>query len=67
MRSEGYGGRSVSLSECRRLFWLRGGPLAIPAGSELREPEKVLGDFSETTAFESDKLARSAGAGPIHQ
>ena len=28
---------------CRRLFWhyrLRGGPLAIPADSELREPEK---------------------------
>ena len=34
---------SVCVCVCRRLFWhyrLRGGPLAIPAASELREPEK---------------------------
>ena len=40
---------------CRRLFWhyrLRGGLLAIPEASELREPEKEKGDFPETTAFE---------------
>ena len=60
MRSEGYGSWLVCLSVCllsvcRRLFWhyrLRGGPLAIPADSELREPENLLGDFPETTSFE---------------
>ena len=44
----------VCLSVCRRLFWhyrLRGGPLAIPTVSELREPEKQKGDFPETTVF----------------
>ena len=55
-----------------RLFWhyrLRGDPLAIPAASELREPEIEKGDFPETTAFDSDKLARSRTAlrGPTHQ
>ena len=38
----------VCLSVCRRLFWhyrLRGGLLAIPVASELREPEKYRGDF----------------------
>ena len=52
MRSEGYSSRSVV---CRRLFWhyrLRGGLLVIPADSELREPEKRMGDFPEATAFE---------------
>ena len=54
MRSEGYGSWffSVCLSVCRRLFWhyrLRGGPLAIPADSELREPENL---FPETTSFD---------------
>ena len=40
---------------CRRLLWhyrLRGGLLAIPAASELREPEKQKGAFPETTTFE---------------
>ena len=44
----------VGLSECRCLFChyrLRGGLLAIPAASELRELEKK-GGFLETTAFE---------------
>ena len=44
---------SVCLCVCRRFFWhyrLRGGPLAIPPDSELREPE--LGDFPETISFE---------------
>ena len=31
---------------------IRGGLLAIPAASELREPEKQKGDFPESTAFE---------------
>ena len=55
MRSEGYSSWFVCLSVCRRLFWyyrLRGGLLAMPAASELREPEKLVGDFPETTAFE---------------
>ena len=48
-------GLSVCLSVCRRLFWhyrLLGGLLAIPASSELCEPENQKGDFPETTAFE---------------
>ena len=48
-------GLSVCLCVCRRLFWhyrLRGDLLAIPAASELREPEKENGDFPETVAFE---------------
>ena len=61
MRSEGYSSGFVCLCVCvcvcvcRRLFWhyrLRGGPLAIPAASELHEPEKEKGNFPETTAFE---------------
>ena len=55
MHSEGYSSRSVCMCVCRRLFGhyrLRGGPLAIPTGSELREPENLLGDFPETTVFE---------------
>ena len=54
MRSKGYGSWFVCVSVFRRLFWhcrQRGGLLAIPAASELREPEKK-GDFPETTAFE---------------
>ena len=34
------------------LILARGGLLAIPAASELREPEKQKGDFPETTVFE---------------
>ena len=52
MRSEGW---FVCVYVCRRLFWhyrLRGGLLAIPAASELCEPEKETGVFPETTAFE---------------
>ena len=44
----------LSVCVCRRLFWryrLRGGPLAIPAASELRESENETGDFPETSAF----------------
>ena len=53
MRSEGYGSWSVvGLCVCRRLFWLRGGQLAIPAAYELREPEYEKGVFPETIAFE---------------
>ena len=63
--------RSVCVSVCVlfRHYGLRGGPLVIPAASELREPEKEKGDFPETTAFESDKLTRSRTAlrGPTHQ
>ena len=49
---------------CRGLFWhhmLRGYLLAIPAASELREPEMLKGDFPETTAFavKSRDLIRS--------
>ena len=66
MRSEGYGSWFVCVCLSTRL---RGGPLAIPAVSELRELEKEKGDFPETTAFESDKLAgsRTALRGPTHQ
>ena len=41
----------------------------IPAASVLHEPENEKGDFPETTAFESDKLAQSRTAlrGPTHQ
>ena len=61
MRSEGYSSLSdqrVCLSVCvdaysGTIYKPRGGLLAIPAASELREPEKQRGDFPETTAFES--------------
>ena len=47
-------GLCVCVCVCRLLFWhyrLRGGPLAIPASSELREPEKQKSNFPEKTAF----------------
>ena len=71
MRSEGYCSRSVSVCVCvcvcvcRRLFShyrLRGGPLAIPTASELREPEKRKGEFPETTAFERYAVKTSENA-----
>ena len=55
MRSEGYSSWFVCVCVCVRLFChyrLRGGLLAAPAASKLREPEKWKGDFLETTAFE---------------
>ena len=72
MRSEGYGSCSVFLSVCLRLFShyrLRGGLSAIPTALAVHGLEKQNGDFSETTAFESDKLARSRTVlrGPTHQ
>ena len=31
----------------------------IPTASELREPEKILGDFPETTAFDRENEPKS--------
>ena len=62
MRSEGYSSRSFCLSVCRRLFWhyrLRDGSLAIPADSELREPEKYLGDFPESRDMQWKQAKKS--------
>ena len=55
----------VDLSVCRRFFWhyrLQGGLLAIPAASELCEPEKYKGNFPEMTAFERYTMKTSKEA-----
>ena len=73
MRSEGWFVRvSVCLSVCPRLFShyrLRGGLGAIPTALAVHGLEIEIGDFAETTAFESDKLARlrTTLRGPTHQ
>ena len=42
-----------------QILWSRGGLLAIPAASELREPEKQRGDFPETTLFDRENKRKS--------
>ena len=63
---------SLCVSACRCLFChyrLRGSLSAIPTAAELCEAKILKSDFAETTAFESEKLARSRTElrGPTHQ
>ena len=71
MHNEGYCSRSVCLSVCVSVY-----DYSRTAGNEaayerfsVQGLEKQNGDFAETTAFESDKLAwsRTTLRGPTHQ
>ena len=72
MRMEGFSSRAVRVSVYAysgTAGYIRGGLSTIQTAAELPEPEMWKSDYAETTAFESEKLARSRNElrGPTHQ